>query len=158
MTTTTRASRRLRAPRARVYRALIDAEAIARWKVPAGMACHVHEFDGREGGTFRISLTYEAPDRAGKTTAHTDTYRGRFVRLVPDELVVEADEFETDDPLLSGEMTITIRLSDVDEEAGGGTDLVAVHEGLPSGVPPADNDLGWRESLARLALLVETGE
>ncbi|MGH3648800.1 MAG: SRPBCC domain-containing protein, partial [Micromonosporaceae bacterium] len=90
-------------------------------------------------------------DRVGKTTAHTDTYHGRFAKLVPDELVVEVSEFETADPALSGEMTITISLAD----AAGGTDLVAVHEGLPSGVLPADNELGWRESLARLAALVE---
>lgn len=147
----TRISRYLNAPRPTVYRALIDAGAVARWKVPAGMTCQVHEFEGREGGAFRISLTYDAPDRVGKTTAHTDTYHGRFAKLVPDELVVEVSEFETADPALSGEMTITISLAD----AAGGTDLVAVHEGLPSGVLPADNELGWRESLARLAALVE---
>ena len=141
----------LDAPRARVYRALTDAEAVARWKVPTGMTSEVHEFDGREGGGFRISLTYTTPDRTGKSTAHTDTYRGRFVRLVPDEQVVEVDEFETADPALRGEMTITITLADAD----GGTDLVALHEGLPSGVSTADNETGWREALTRLAALVE---
>ncbi len=152
--TSTRISRHLNAPPERVYRALIDPDAIARWKVPSGMTCQVHAFDGHEGGTFRISLIYDAPDRAGKTTAHTDTYHGRFVTLVRNELVVEADEFETEDPSLRGEMTITIRLTDVD----GGTDLIAVHEGLPSGVSAADNETGWRESLARLAALIEPGE
>jgi uncharacterized protein YndB with AHSA1/START domain len=87
----------------------------------------------------------------GKTTAHTDTYRGRFVTLVPDERVVEVDEFETTDPDLRGEMTITITLA----EADGGTQLLAEHEGLPRGVRPAESELGWRESLARLAALVE---
>ena len=144
-------TRHLNAPRGRVYRALVDAEAVSRWKVPTGMSCHVYEFDGREGGTFRISLTYDGMDSRGKTTAHTDTYRGRFVRLVPDELVVEADEFETEDPAFRGEMTISITLAD----AGDGTDLVAVHEGLPRGVSTADNEAGWREALARLAVLVE---
>ncbi|MGH3728622.1 MAG: SRPBCC family protein [Micromonosporaceae bacterium] len=149
---TTRVSRRIKAPRASVYHALIDAEAVARWKVPTAMTCQVHEFEGHEGGRFRISLTYDAPDGVGKTTAHTDTYHGRFVKLVPDELVVEVDEFETDDPALRGEMTITISLADAD----GGTELVAVHDGLPSGVPPEANEAGWRESLGRLAALVET--
>ena len=149
--TTTRVTRHLRAPRSRVYRALLDAGSVARWKVPDQMTCEVHEFDGHEGGTFRISLTYRDEGRTGKTAAHTDTYRGRFVRLVPDELVVEADEFETQDPSLRGEMTITITLADAD----GGTDLVALHEGLPPAVAPADNEAGWRESLARLAALVE---
>ncbi|MGH4026119.1 MAG: SRPBCC family protein [Pseudonocardiaceae bacterium] len=148
----TRVSRHLKASRASVYRALIDAEAVARWKVPTGMTCQVHTFDGRAGGTFRISLTYHARDRVGKTTAHTDTYHGRFVALVPDQLVVEVDEFETVDPALRGEMTITITLADAD----GGTNLVAVHEGLPAGVSPTDNEAGWREALARLAALVET--
>ncbi|MGY1822785.1 SRPBCC family protein [Geodermatophilus sp. SYSU D00079] len=148
---TTRVSRHLRAPRAAVYRALVDADAVARWKVPPGMTATVHDFTGTEGGTFRISLTYDAPDAVGKTTAHTDTYRGRFVRLVPDELVVEVDEFETADPALQGEMTITVTLRDAD----GGTELLAVHEGLPDGVSPADNETGWRLSLDRLAALVE---
>jgi uncharacterized protein YndB with AHSA1/START domain len=148
---TTRVSRHLRAPRAAVYRALVDADVVARWKVPPGMTSSVHEFTGAEGGTFRISLTYDEADAVGKTTAHTDTYRGRFARLVPDELVVEVDEFETDDPALQGEMTITLTLRDAD----GGTELLAVHDGLPDGVSPADNETGWQQSLDRLAALVE---
>ena len=140
------------APRAAVYRALLDPRAVARWKVPDGMTCHVHSFDAREGGSFRISLTYDAPTGTGKTTAHTDTYHGRFVKLVPNEQIVEADEFETADPALRGEMTITITLSDGD----GGTDLLAVHDRLPPGVSPADNETGWQMALAKLASLVET--
>lgn len=145
--TSTRITRLIDAPRARVYDALLDPAAVARWKVPVGMTCHVHEFDAREGGALRISLTYDAPQRAGKTRGRTDTYHGRFVKLVPNELVVEADEFETADPALQGEMTITISLRDAD----GGTELVAVHDRLPSGVSPAENEAGWREALARLA-------
>jgi uncharacterized protein YndB with AHSA1/START domain len=147
----TQIRRLIHAPRARVYDALIDPEAVARWRFPAGMTCEVHEFDAREGGSLRISLTYEAPDRAGKTEGRTDTYCGRFVRLVRNELVVEADEFETDDPAFRGEMVSTISLSDAD----GGTELIAVHEGLPGGVSPADNEAGWKEALTRLAALVE---
>jgi uncharacterized protein YndB with AHSA1/START domain len=141
----------IHAPRERVYAALIDPDAVAQWRVPAGMTSEVHEFDARDGGAVRVSLTYEAPDRTGKTVGRTDTYHGRFVRLVPNELFVEVDEFEADDPALRGEMTITIALSDAD----GGTQLVATHEGLPDGVSPADNETGWREALARLAALVE---
>jgi uncharacterized protein YndB with AHSA1/START domain len=149
---TTRISRHIRAPRAAVYRALLDPRAVAKWKVPDGMTSEVHAFEAREGGVIRISLTYEAPTGSGKTTAHTDTYRGRFVKLVPDEQVVEVDEFETSDPALRGEMTITITLVDADS----GTDLHAGHDGLPPGVAPADNELGWRLSLAKLAALVES--
>jgi uncharacterized protein YndB with AHSA1/START domain len=151
--TTTRVSRRLRAPRAAVYRALLDPAAVARWRVPEGMTCQVHEWDPRQDGTLRVSLTHTEPGPPGKTTAHTDTYRGRFARLVPDELVVEVDVFETADPALRGEMTSTITLTDAD----GGTELTAVHDGVPEGVAPADNELGWRTALDRLALLVERG-
>ncbi len=149
----TRIRRRVNAPRAAVYRALLDARAVATWMVPTGMTSYVHAFDPREGGSFRISLTYDAPTRTGKTTAHTDTFHGRFVKLVPNEQVVEVVEFETTDPALRGEMTITIVIADAD----GGTDVLAVHDGLPRGLPPADNEAGWRSSLAKLAALVEAG-
>src|SRR4051795_13319134 len=118
----TRISYHMNAPRAIMYRALLDARAIAKWKVPTGMTCQVHAFDAREGGSFRISLTYDAPTGAGKTSAQTDTFHGRFVELVPNEKVVETVEFETTDPAMRGEMTITYELVD----AGGGTDLHAV--------------------------------
>src|SRR4051812_15782240 len=123
----------IRAPRAMVYAALLDPVAVAQWKVPDGMKCHVHEFEPREGGAIRISLTYEDPAAAtGKTSARTDTYHGRFMKLVPNEEVVEEDEFESADPALQGKMTITLRLTDAD----GGTELVARHDGLPRGVAP----------------------
>jgi uncharacterized protein YndB with AHSA1/START domain len=150
---TTRIRRHIRAPRAAVYRALLDPRAIAAWKVPDGMTCRVHELDARVGGAIRVSLTYDEPTGAGKTTPHTDTYHGRFVELVPNERVVEVDEFETADPALQGEMTITIALSD----ANGGTELDAVHDGLPSGVAAEDNETGWRMALEKLAALVERG-
>src|ERR1700738_59987 len=98
----TRISRHIKAPRAVVYRALLDARAVATWMVPTGMTSHVHSFDAREGGSFRISLTYDAPPATGKTTAHTDTYHGRFVKLVTNQQVVEVVEFETTDPALLG--------------------------------------------------------
>jgi uncharacterized protein YndB with AHSA1/START domain len=149
----TRISRRVNAPREVVYGALLDPRAVATWMVPTGMASHVHAFDPREGGTLRISLTYDAPTGTGKTTPQTDTYHGRFVKLVPNEQVVEVVEFETTDPALQGQMTITFTLVDAD----GGTDIIAVHAGLPRGVPAADNEVGWQMSLAKLAALVEAG-
>jgi uncharacterized protein YndB with AHSA1/START domain len=151
--TSTHISQHINAPRASVYRALLDARAVAAWKVPAGMTCHVHSFDAREGGSFRISLTYNESTATGKSTPHTDTYHGYFAKLVPDERVVEVDEFETEDPTLRGEMTITITLADDDS----GTNLFAVHDGLPPGVSPADNETGWRMALAKLAAFVEAG-
>ena len=151
--TSTRVSRRVRAPRADVYRALLDPVAVARWTVPDGMRCTVHELDPREGGRLRISLTYDAPAGAGKTTAHTDTYHGTFAKLVPDAEVVEVIEFETANPALQGEMTLTFTLRDVD----GATELVAVHDRLPPGLSPEYNELGWGMSLAKLAAWVEAG-
>jgi uncharacterized protein YndB with AHSA1/START domain len=136
-----------------VYRALVDARAIAKWMVPNGMTSHVHAFDAREGGSFRISLTYDAPTGNGKTSAHTDTFYGRFRKLVENELVVEVIEFETTDPTLRGEMTVTYALTD----SNGGTDVLGVHDGLPPGVSTIDNEAGWRMSLAKLAALVEAG-
>jgi uncharacterized protein YndB with AHSA1/START domain len=150
---TSRVSGHVDAPRAAVYRALVSAEAIARWRVPAGMSGEVHEFDPREGGRFRVSLTYEAPDASGKSAAHTDTYHGHFARLVPDEQVVEVLEFEAADPALRGAMTLTTTLTDAE---GGGTDVLMVHEDIPDAVPAADNETGTRMALANLARLVET--
>lgn len=150
--TTTRLERTIKAPRSRVYQALLDPEAVQAWMVPDGMTSQVHVFEAREGGQIRISLTYDSSTTTGKTTAQTDTHHGRFIRLVPDSEVVQAIEFETDDPTLQGEMTISYTLTDAD---GGGTVLVGVHEDLPPGVSPAANELGWRMSLDKLAALVE---
>jgi uncharacterized protein YndB with AHSA1/START domain len=134
-----------------VYQALLDAQLIPRWRVPTGMRCEVHEFEPREGGTFRVSLTYDSPTSEGKSTARTDTYRGRFEQLIPNERVVERLEFETTDPQMQGEMRIVTDLAPV----SGGTNVTAVHEGLPPGVAPVDNEAGWRDSLGKLAALLE---
>jgi uncharacterized protein YndB with AHSA1/START domain len=148
---TTRVGQHVRAPRSAVYHALLDAEAIAQWRVPDGMTSIVHEFSPRDGGSFRVSLTYDTPGPAGKSAAHTDTYHGHFAELVPDQRVVEVLEFETRDPALAGTMTITTTLADAD----GGTTVTVVHEGIPDAVPPADNELGTRVALAKLARFVE---
>jgi uncharacterized protein YndB with AHSA1/START domain len=150
----TRVSQYIDAPRPAVYRALVDQDAIARWRVPAGMSSQVHEFDAREGGGFRVSLTYEAPEATGKSAPHTDTYHGHFRKLVPNEQVVEVLEFETADPALRGVMTMTTTLTDADS----GTDVLVVHDGIPDAVPAADNETGTRMALANLARLVEAGE
>jgi len=153
-TISARLSQHVNAPPEDVYRALLDARAIATWRVPQGMTSHVHTFDPREGGLFRISLSYDAPTGTGKTTAHADTYHGHFVKLVPNEQVVEAIEFETADPEMRGEMTITFTLTELE----GGTEVLGLHENLPPGVSPADNETGWRMALEKLARLVESGQ
>jgi uncharacterized protein YndB with AHSA1/START domain len=149
----TRVFKHINAPRGRVYRALTDAAVVARWMVPDGMAIHVHTYDVREGGKFRVSLTYEAPDAVGKSSAHTDTYHGHFVRLLPDQKVEQVIEFETADPNLQGKMRVVISLAD----GAGGTDVFAVHDHLPTGLSAVDNETGWRMSLAKLAALAESG-
>lgn len=150
---TTRVTQHVRAPRAVVYRLLLDRDAVQRWMVPDGMTSEVHTFEPHEGGAFRISLTYDMPTTAGKTTAQTDSFHGRFVRLVNDTEVVQAVEFETDDPALQGEMTITYSLADAD--TGGGTVLRGVHESLPPGVAPEENEHGWAMSMVKLAAIAE---
>jgi uncharacterized protein YndB with AHSA1/START domain len=149
--TRTHVVRRIRAPRAAVYRALIDPIAVAAWRAPDGMTAVVHTFDARVGGRFRVSLTYDSPARQGKTVAQTDTYHGRFVDLVPNNRVVEELEFETSDPALRGLMRMTTTLADAD----GGTDVVVQHEGLPPGVSAEDDEVGTGMSLDNLAALVE---
>ncbi len=115
------------------------------------MTSRVHVFEAREGGPFRISLTYDAPDRTGKSTSHTDTYHGHFARPMPDEQVAEVFEFEAADPALGGTMTTTTTLTNGD----GGTDVLIVHEGIPDIVPAADNETGTRMAQANLAKFVE---
>lgn len=149
--TATRVYRHINAPRGRVYDALVDAAAVVRWMVPDGMTGQLLEFEAREGGRVRMSLSYDQPDAVGKSSPHTDTYHGRFVRLVRNERVEQRVEFETADPTLRGEMSLVISLAD----AAGGTDVFAVHDGVPRGVSAIDNETGWRQALAKLAALVE---
>jgi uncharacterized protein YndB with AHSA1/START domain len=144
----TRLVRDIAAPPQVVYRLLLDPAAIAHWRVPDGMRCQVHEFEAREGGRFRVSLTYTDPDAGvGKSAEHTDTYHGRFIRLQPDAEVTEGMEFETAEPSMQGWMTATYRL----QATPSGTRLEAVHRDLPPGVSLADNEQGWSMALDKLA-------
>jgi uncharacterized protein YndB with AHSA1/START domain len=138
------------ADRATVYRALLDPDAVARWRVPDGMRGEVHELDARVGGRVRMSLTYDDPAAAGKTSGATDTYSGRYVELVEAERVVEEIAFETGDPDLHGTITATTTLRDVD----GGTEVEMRMDGMPDGVPPGENETGTRMALEKLARLV----
>lgn len=152
--TTTRIERHIRASPGVVYAALLDADAIRRWMVPEGMTSQIHVFEPYVGGTFRISLTYNEPTTAGKSSPHTDTFSGRFERLLEDAEVVQSVEFETQDEAMMGIQTITYTLTpDTD-----GTKLVGLHENLPSGLRPADNELGWSTSIDKLAILVESAD
>ncbi len=149
----TRVSRFVAAPPAAVYAALLDPDSVQRWRVPDDMKSEVHRLEPREGGELRVSLTYLDPDRRGKTSGRTDTYRGRFLQLVPGKLVVEEIEFETDDPALRGVMKITTELTAA--ASGVGTEVTMLHEGLPDAVSRSDNELGTRMALDKLARLLE---
>jgi uncharacterized protein YndB with AHSA1/START domain len=149
----TRVSMIVKAGRELVYRAFLDPDAVAAWLPPDGMTGEVHFFDAREGGKFRISLTYRDPGHrvGGKSSEHTDTFQGRFVELVPWEKIVEAIEFETDDPALMGEMKMLVTLAD----AGPATEVTILSESIPKGIRLEDNQAGVTESLRRLAALAE---
>jgi uncharacterized protein YndB with AHSA1/START domain len=149
----TRISRIIKAPRQKVYQAFLDPKAVAAWFAPDNMRVLVHTFDPREGGLFRISLTYQNPEDSerGKTTGDTDTYHGRFVKLIPNEKIVEVIEFESQEPGFAGEMRMTVMLADVD----GGTEVSLLYENVPVGIRPEDNEAGSRQSLQKLAALVE---
>jgi uncharacterized protein YndB with AHSA1/START domain len=143
----------IKAPRKAVYQAFLDRDAVASWLPPEAMTGHVHTFDPREGGKFRMSLTYQDPEHSpgGKTSEDTDTVQGRFVELVPYEKIAWVVEFESQDPGFAGEMRITFRLAD----AEGGTEVVVLCEDIPGGVRPEDNEMGCRSSLQNLAALLE---
>jgi uncharacterized protein YndB with AHSA1/START domain len=151
----TTVSKIIRAPRHAVYEACLDAAALPKWRVPDNMTARVHIFDAREGGTYRMSLTYRDPQQSpgGKTSEDTDTFQGRFVELIPDEKIVESIEFESHDPGFAGQMKMTTRLADAED----GTDVMILCENLPAGVRPEDNETGTRQSLQKLAALLETG-
>jgi uncharacterized protein YndB with AHSA1/START domain len=125
---------------------------LASWRVPDNMQGHVHLFDARAGGTFRMSLTYQDLQQSpgGKTTEGTDTFQGRFIELVPNEKIVEVIEFESQDPRFAGEMKMTTTLADASE----GTEITVRCEDIPAGIRPEDNEAGTEQALRKLAALI----
>jgi uncharacterized protein YndB with AHSA1/START domain len=141
-TNTIRLHRVLRATPERIYRAFLDADAIAKWLPPNGFTGKVHHMEARVGGTYKMSFT-------NFTTGHGHTFGGKYVELVPNKKLRYTDKF--DDPNLPGEMYTTVTLTKVSV----GTELNVVQEGIPSVIPTEMCYLGWQESLANLARLVE---
>ena len=148
-----RVSRIIKAPRAKIYQALLDPEAVAAWMAPDSLRGRVHHFEAWEGGQFRISLMSQNPDdgQRGKTSDDTDTYHGRFVELIPNEKIVEAIEFESPEPGRAGEMRMTVTLAEV----AGGTEVALVYENMRASIRLEDNERGSREALGKLAALME---
>ena len=139
---TIRLHRVLKAPPQRVYKAFVDADALARWLPPYGFLCKVHSMEPKVGGSYRMSFT-----NFGSGKGHA--FGGKYLELKPGERIRYTDKFE--DPNLPGEMITTVTLKKV----SCGTELDVVQEGVPEVIPAEMCYLGWQESLAQLATLVE---
>ncbi len=141
-TGTVRLHRVLRAPPERVYRAFLDADAMAKWLPPHGFTCKVHHLDARAGGTFKMTFT-------SFSSGDGHSFGGEYLELVPDERLRYTDKF--DDPSLPGEMQVTVALKKV----SCGTEINIQQAGIPEVIPLDMCYLGWQESLAQLTTLVE---
>ncbi len=139
---TIRLHRVLRTTPAKLYRAFLDADALAKWLPPYGFTCRVDHLDARVGGTFRMSFS-------NFSTGNGHAFGGDYLELIPDELIRYTDRF--DDPNLPGTMEVTVRLKQVIC----GTEIDITQAGIPEVIPLEMCYLGWQESLAQLATLVE---
>jgi uncharacterized protein YndB with AHSA1/START domain len=139
---TIRLHRVLRAKPERIYRAFLDADALAKWLPPYGFTCKVHHMDAKVGGTFKMSFT-------NFTSGNGNSFGGEYLELVPSKTICYTDKF--DDPNLPGKMKTTVTLTQV----SCGTEIAIVQEGIPEVIPLEMCYLGWQESLAQLANLVE---
>ena len=142
-------SRVIEAPPERVYEAFLDPDQLAQWLPPTGFSAEVHHLEPEEGGTFRITFTGETEEFAD----FGHTFGGTYRELVPGERIVHTDAFETDDPAMAGEMTVTVTFEAVPD----GTEVTVRQEGIPESIPPEDANAGWNDSLGNLAGLVEDG-
>lgn len=141
-TNTVRLHRVLRATPETVYRAFLDADALAKWLPPNGYTCKVHHLDAKVGGTYKMSFT-------NFSTGHGHSFGGKYLELVPNERIRHTDEF--DDPNLPGVMQTTVSI----QQVFCGIELNIVQEGIPEAIPPEACYLGWQDSLKLLAQLVE---
>jgi uncharacterized protein YndB with AHSA1/START domain len=143
-----RAGRELDAPPDRVYDALLDPDALLNWLPPAGMTGRFERYDARPGGGYRLVLTYADPAASpGKTTGDSDAVEATFVELVPGERVVQAVQFDSDDPAYAGTMTMTWTL----EPRGTATVVEILAEDVPPGISPEDHQVGLDSTLRNLA-------
>ncbi len=139
---TVKLHRVLKAPPAKVYRAFLEADALSKWIPPYGFTCTVHHLDAKVGGTFKMSFR-------NFTTGGVHSFGGEYLELVPDTLLRYTDKF--DDPNLPGVLQIKVTLKPV----LCGTDVSIEQSGIPEAIPLEMCYLGWQESLAQLAALVE---
>jgi uncharacterized protein YndB with AHSA1/START domain len=152
MTRTDVASRVISASPERVYAALVDPDALTAWLPPDGMSGRFERFDARPGGSYRLILTYaDGSTAAGKATADSDIVEARFVDIVPGVRVVQAVDFVSDDPALSGTMLMTWEVAAVD----GGTRIEIRADNVPPGISADDHAAGLASSLKNLAAHVD---
>ncbi len=147
-----RRSLEIAAEPAAIYAAFSDPAALMKWLPPGTMTGRALEYDFREGGRYRIALTYDdaSPSTAGKTAERTDVSGGRFVSLEAGRLIVQTVEFESQDAAFAGEMIMTWSF----EPTTTGTRVTVTAENVPPGISPADHDEGLRSSLENLAAFV----
>lgn len=149
---TDRASRLIDATPAQVYAALVDPDALAAWLPPGGMTGRFEHFDARPRGSYRLILTYDDPDAtAGKSSGGSDIVAARFLELSPGERVLQAVDFESDDPIYGGTMRMTWTVTAAD----GGALVEITAQDVPPGISAADHATGMASSLANLADYVE---
>ena len=141
-TGTVKLHRVLRTKPEKLYKAFLDADAMAKWLPPYGFTCKVHHFEGKVGGTFEMSFT-------NFSTGNSHSFGGKYLELVPGQRIRYTDKF--DDPNMPGEMAVTVLLKQVTC----GTEIDITQEGIPEMIPTEMCYLGWQESLAQLASLVE---
>jgi uncharacterized protein YndB with AHSA1/START domain len=134
----------------------VNPDSLVSWLPPEGMTARLDSFEPREGGAYRMVLTYEDADHAvpGKTSEHCDVVRGWFLELVADQLVVQRVAFESADPLLAGAMTMTWTFT----PAPGGTKVTILCENVPEGIRAEDHEAGLTSTLANLAAFTEGRE
>jgi uncharacterized protein YndB with AHSA1/START domain len=140
----------VRADAARVFAALVDPDALARWLPPTGMTGSFEHFDARPGGSFRMVLRY-ADAGQGKTTTDSDVVEVRFVDIAGPERMVQAVDFVSDNPAFRGTMTMTWEL----RATADGTEVVIWAEDVPAGISAEDHAVGLESSLANLAAFIE---
>lgn len=136
-----------------IYEAFLDPKAIATWRPPQGMQCHIYTFEPYERGMFRMSFEYLDISQAtvGKTSTTADIFRGRFLKLIPFERIVELIEFESDDPAFAGTMILTTNLVPISN----GTQVTIVAENIPCGIKAEDHKKGIASTLQNLAEFIE---
>lgn len=147
------ASRVIRATPQAVFEAFVDPEILISWLPPKGMTGRILAFEPYQGGDYRLALTYDVPDHStpGKSSAHTDIVSGRFLEIIPDERIVQAVDFESEDAAFAGTMVMTWSLAEVPL----GTNVTIVCENVPSGIRKEDHDEGLRSTLDNLANYLE---